>query len=164
MKHSMRLYRANGGLGSQTAADPPAPPTTPGKPPEKQTVGTLTASHKCSPCKSFQVLSMPALKREAAWAEAFRVTSGGLSPKRPRPFTHYRSRKFEVPHGLVHGVLKKMWGVNRKSTPGCPSCCACQSCTRPLCVSKMWQNFKESQVRCAIVPAGNVAGTSATSE
>ena len=39
------LYRANGrgGFGSQTAADPASgPPTTP----EKQTVGTVTASHK----------------------------------------------------------------------------------------------------------------------
>ena len=39
------LYRANGrgGFGSQTAADPPL--ATPDKP-EKQAVGTVTASHK----------------------------------------------------------------------------------------------------------------------
>ena len=53
------LDRANGrgGLGSQTAADPP--PATPGEP-EKQTVGAVTAPG---------APSMPSLQRQAAWAE-----------------------------------------------------------------------------------------------
>ena len=48
----MHLYRANGrgGFGSRTAADPSGDPP---KVPKKQTVGTVTASHK--------VLSLQAL-------------------------------------------------------------------------------------------------------
>ena len=63
------LFQANGcgGFGSQTAADPPRQPP---KTPEKQTAGTVTASHKMftvqAPSRS---LSMPALQREAGWAK-----------------------------------------------------------------------------------------------
>ena len=32
-------------------------------------MGTVTTSHKMLTCKHFGVLSMPALQREAAWAE-----------------------------------------------------------------------------------------------
>ena len=62
------LYQANGrgGFGSQTAADPSCrPPTAP----EKQTLGTVTASHRTLTLQALlSSLSMPALQREAAWA------------------------------------------------------------------------------------------------
>ena len=37
--------------------------------PAKQTVGTVTASHKMITLQALRALSMPALQREAAWAE-----------------------------------------------------------------------------------------------
>ena len=54
------------GLGRKLLLNPPPAPQ---KTLEKQTVGTVTASHKCSSCKHFRVLSMPALQREAGSAE-----------------------------------------------------------------------------------------------
>ena len=46
------------------------PQATPGGPHENQTVGTVTASHKMLALQALSSsLSMPALQREAAWAE-----------------------------------------------------------------------------------------------
>ena len=87
------LYRANGrgGFGSRTGADPSW--GTPPKVPKKQTVGTVTASHKMlTPCKHFRALSMLALQREAFWAKERLLGDlrQSVPPKRPRPFEHYR--------------------------------------------------------------------------
>ena len=66
-KRSM-IYRANGhgGFGSQTAADPL---WRPHRTPEKQTVGTVTASHKMLTLQALSALLMPALQGGAAWAK-----------------------------------------------------------------------------------------------
>ena len=65
------------------------PPTTPGKPSEKQTVGIVAASHEMLTfglshfrhCKE----RLPG-SRKGLW-----LTFGSLSPKRPRPLTHCSS-------------------------------------------------------------------------
>ena len=54
------------GFGPQTAADPHCESLETA---EKQPVGTVTASHKKLTLQALQVLSMPALQREAAWAD-----------------------------------------------------------------------------------------------
>ena len=91
---SFCLYRANGrvGFGLQTAAEPPPPPGNPQKTSEKQTVGTVTASHKTPhPPSTFELSQRRHCKerlpgpRKGLW-----VTSSSLSPKRPRPFTRCR--------------------------------------------------------------------------
>ena len=80
------LYRANGrgGFGSQTAADPSGDPP---KVPEKQTVGTVTASHR--------MLSLQALSSSLNAGTAKRGCLGrgeafgwppAVPPERPRPF------------------------------------------------------------------------------
>ena len=56
------------GLGRKLLLTPPPTLATPENP-QKQVVGTVTASHACSIRKHFRALSMPALQREAAWAE-----------------------------------------------------------------------------------------------
>ena len=55
------------GLGLQTAAYPPA---TPGEPPWKADCGYCDSiSKNADPVSTFELFSMPALQREAAWAE-----------------------------------------------------------------------------------------------
>ena len=80
---SENLYRANGrgGFGSQTAADPL---WWPSQSPWKQTVGTVTASHK--------MLTLQALlsSLNAGRGGAFGCPPAVCPPKRPRPFAHYR--------------------------------------------------------------------------
>ena len=55
------------GLGRKLLLTPP--PADPWRTPEKQTVGTVTASHKMLTLQALRALSMRALQREAAWAE-----------------------------------------------------------------------------------------------
>ena len=63
---------------------------------EKQIVGAIVASHKVL---TLQALSSSpnasAAKRGCLGQRLFRVTSGSLSPKRPRPFTQYRLRELQ---------------------------------------------------------------------
>ena len=60
--------------------------------PEKQTVGTVSASQKCQPCKHFRALSMPALQRGAAWVKDL----GALRQSVP----HYRQWRDKSRHRI----------------------------------------------------------------
>ena len=81
------LYRANGrgGFGSQTAADPLRNPR---RAPEKQTVGTGTASHKMLSLQAVSSsLNAGTAKRGCLGrGEAFGCPLAVCPPKRPRPF------------------------------------------------------------------------------
>ena len=80
------------GFGSQTAADPPA---TPGEPHEKQTVGTVTASHKILTLQALSSsLNCRHCKERLAWAEERLL--GDLRQSVPQNsrvhlHTHYRN-------------------------------------------------------------------------
>ena len=70
------------GFGSQTAADPLWRPP---KISEKQTVGTVTASHKMLTLQALSSSLAAGTAREAAWAEVgFLVTSGDLRQSVPQ--------------------------------------------------------------------------------
>ena len=87
----------SGGFGSQTAADPPGDPR---RTHEKQTVGTVTASHTMLTLqKHFRALSMPALQREAAWAEERLL--GDLRQSVPQ-------------NGRAHLHIIELWGRQKK--------------------------------------------------
>ena len=64
-------------------------PGHPQKNPEKADCGYCDSSSQNAHCKQFQVLSMLALQRQAAWAEERLLGDLRQSvPKRPRPLTH----------------------------------------------------------------------------
>ena len=71
------------GLGRRLLLTPSSDPR---RAPEKQTVGTVTASQKML---SLQAFSLPVLQRGAVWAEE-RLLGAVCSPERPRPFTYHR--------------------------------------------------------------------------
>ena len=91
------LGRANGrgGFGSQTAADPPGDP---GESSEKQTVGTVTASHRMLALQALSSsLNAGTAKRGCLGrGEAFQSPPAVCPPERPRPFARYR---LESPRG-----------------------------------------------------------------
>ena len=64
----LNLDRANGhgGFGSQTAADPSGDPR---RAPEKETVGTVTASHKMPTLQALSSALNAGLQKGAAWAD-----------------------------------------------------------------------------------------------
>ena len=78
------------GLGRKLLLTPSGDPRT--APPEKQTVGTVTASHKMLTLQAlWSSLNANTAKRAAsARREAFRCPPAVCPPKRPRPFAHYR--------------------------------------------------------------------------
>ena len=96
-EHSWERFcpdRANGrgGLGSQTAANPPPPLATFGEPHEKQTVGTVTASHKmCKPASTFELSQASTAKRGCLG----RGKAFGW-PLAVCPLTHYRFWRFPI--------------------------------------------------------------------
>ena len=80
------------GLGRKLLLTPSGDPR---RAPEKQTVGAVTASHKMLSLQALSSslsLSMPALRRGAAWAEErlFGCPPAVCPPKRPRPFARCR--------------------------------------------------------------------------
>ena len=104
------LYQANGrgGFGSQTAADPP--PSDPRRAPEKQTVGTVTASHEMLPLQALSSsLNVGTAKRGyLGRGEAF-----GLSPKQPHPFALIEKTCFLE---QLSERLWNWWEATRRST------------------------------------------------
>ena len=95
------LCRANRGFGSQTAAGPK------GKPLKSRLWPLWQHLTKCSPCKHYQALSMPAPQREAAQAEERLLDDFRQSvPQNGRPqFPHYRSFFFGV-NGVWRPILQ----------------------------------------------------------
>ena len=79
------------------------PSGDPHRSPEKQTAGTVAASHQMlSPCKHFRHLSMLALQRGAAWAEE--RLSGALwqsVPQNGRVHLHIIEATFVLFHAIV---------------------------------------------------------------
>ena len=71
------------------------PSDDPRRAPEKQTVGTVTASHKMLTLQALSSSLNTATAKGAAWAEErlFGCPPAVCPPKRPRPFAHYRKRQ-----------------------------------------------------------------------
>ena len=93
-KVALTLDRANGrgGSGSQTAADPPKRPS---ENPEKQTVGTMTASHKILTLQALSSsLNAGTAKRgSSSRGKTFESPPAVCHPEWPRPFAPYRLTK-----------------------------------------------------------------------